>query len=111
MNRLMHGSRGLTAAIMLCGAISGAAAQSSMEEGKALFTKGAVPACAACHTLAHAGASGEIGPVLDELKPNAARVEKAIRNGIGQMPAYDKLSDAQIRQLAEYVARVTGAPN
>jgi cytochrome c6 len=35
-------------------------------------------------------------------------VEKAIRNGIGQMPAYTTLSDAQIRQLADYVARVTG---
>lgn len=111
MNRLTRNSRGLVAAIVLCGAVSGAAAQSSLEEGKALFTKGAMPACAACHTLAHAGASGEIGPVLDELKPNAARVEKAIRNGIGQMPAYDKLTDAQIRQLADYVARVTGAAN
>jgi cytochrome c6 len=111
MKSLMQSSRGLTAAMILCGAVSGAAGQSNIEEGKALFTKGAVPACAACHTLAHAGASGEIGPVLDELKPNAARVEKAIRNGIGQMPAYDKLSDAQIRQLADYVARVTGGAN
>jgi mono/diheme cytochrome c family protein len=58
--------------------------------------------------LAHAGATGEIGPVLDELKPDAARVEKAIRNGIGQMPAYQSLSDAQIKELARYVATATG---
>lgn len=104
----MQAARRLPVAIVLCGAMAGAAAQSGIEEGKALFTKGAVPACAVCHTLAHAGATGEIGPVLDELKPNAARVEKAIRNGIGQMPAYTSLSDAQIRQLADYVARVSG---
>jgi len=108
MKPIMHAARLLPMAIVLCGAMSGAAAQSSIEEGKALFTRGAAPACAVCHTLAHAGASGEIGPVLDELKPNAARVEKAIRNGIGQMPAYTSLSDAQIRQLAAYVAQVTG---
>ena len=87
------------------------AAQGKVEEGKVLFTKGVVPACAACHTLLHAGATGEIGPVLDELKPDAARVEKAIRNGIGLMPAYTTLSDAQVKLLADYVARVTGATN
>jgi cytochrome c6 len=98
----------VTLALALSCSASVVAAQGSMEEGKALFTRSAVPACAVCHTLAHAGAAGEIGPVLDELKPDAARVEKAIRNGIGQMPAYTTLSDAQIRQLADYVARVTG---
>jgi cytochrome c6 len=108
MKRIMQAVWALPMAVILCGAMSGAAAQTGIEEGKALFTRGAVPACAVCHTLAHAGASGEIGPVLDELKPNAARVEKAIRNGIGQMPAYTSLNDAQIRQLADYVARVTG---
>jgi cytochrome c6 len=112
MKRITQTARTLPLAVALCGAMSGAAAQAGIEEGKALFTRGAAPACASCHTLAHAGARGEIGPVLDELKPDAARVEKAIRNGIGQMPAYTSLDDAQIRQLADYVARVTGgAPN
>ncbi|MES3011107.1 MAG: cytochrome c [Pseudomonadota bacterium] len=78
-----------------------------MDDGKKLFTQTAVPACAVCHTLKHAGAAGEIGPALDELKPDAARVEKAIRNGLGQMPAYSTLSDAQIRLLAQYVAAAT----
>ena len=98
-------------ALMLGGAVGAAAAQGNVEDGKVLFTKGATPACAVCHTLAHAGAAGEIGPVLDELKPDAARVEKAIRNGIGLMPAYTTLSDAQVKLLADYVARVTGAAN
>jgi cytochrome c6 len=110
MKAFMNGRR-LLLAVVLGGVMSGAVAQGSVEDGKLLFTKGAVPACAVCHTLAHAGATGEIGPVLDELKPNAARVEKAIRNGIGQMPAYTTLTDAQIRQLANYVAQVTGATN
>jgi cytochrome c6 len=100
-------ARALAALTLLCTA-AGASAQSGMEQGKKLFTQNAVPACAVCHTLADAGATGEIGPILDELKPDAARVEKAIRNGIGQMPAYQNLSDAQIKELARYVATATG---
>jgi len=90
-------------------AAANAVAQVNMEEGKKLFAQTAVPACAVCHTLKHAGATGEIGPVLDELKPDATRVEKAIRNGIGQMPPYQSLSDAQIKLLANYVAAATQA--
>lgn len=111
MTFIMSIAKKLPAAIILCCAAGSAAAQTGVEEGKDLFIKGAVPACAVCHTLAHAGATGEIGPVLDELRPDAARVEKAIRNGIGQMPAYGNLSDAQVKQLAEYVSRVAGAAN
>lgn len=92
------------AAVFSVLASTNATAQVNMEEGKKLFVQTAAPACAVCHTLNHAGATGEIGPVLDELKPDAGRVEKAIRNGIGQMPAYRTLSDAQIKQLAEYVS-------
>jgi sulfite dehydrogenase len=63
-----------------------------------------------CHTLADAGAAGAVGPVLDELKPDAARVAKALRDGIGAMPSYQgKLSDAQIAALAAYVAQASGA--
>lgn len=97
----------LAACATLATAAVGAQAQNLMDDGKKLFTQTAVPACAVCHTLKHAGATGEIGPALDELKPDAARVEKAIRNGLGQMPAYSTLSDAQIRLLAQYVAAAT----
>ncbi len=97
------------AAAFLLLAAGSATAQDVMQEGRKLFTT-AVPACALCHTLRDAGATGEIGPVLDELKPDAARVEKALRNGIGQMPAFTAtLSDAQISLLAQYVARASGA--
>ena len=73
------------------------------EDGKRLFTVGAVPACKLCHTLKDAGAEGAIGPSLDELKPDAARVAKAVKNGIGQMPAFTQLTEEQIRAVAAYV--------
>ena len=77
--------------------------------GRALFTQGAKPPCAICHTLAHAEAGGAVGPVLDELKPDAARVAKAMRNGIGAMPSYSGvLSGEQIDTVAFYVSSVSG---
>jgi sulfite dehydrogenase len=77
--------------------------------GKRLFTQGPAPACAVCHTLQAAGAEGAVGPVLDELKPDAARVAKALRNGLGQMPSYkDKLSDEEIAALARFVSKTSG---
>jgi mono/diheme cytochrome c family protein len=44
-----------------------------------------------------------------ELKPDAERVAKAIRNGIGQMPAFSTLTEQQIQAISQYVARATGA--
>lgn len=76
--------------------------------GKVLFSK-VTPACAVCHTLRDAGAEGAVGPVLDELKPDAARVAKALRDGLGSMPSYRAtLSDEQIAALARYVAKASG---
>jgi mono/diheme cytochrome c family protein len=79
----------------------------AQEQGQDIF-KSATPSCAICHTLAAAGASGEIGPNLDELKPTEERVRRAVQSGVGVMPGYDaSLSDAQITALARYVARAT----
>lgn len=72
--------------------------------GKRLFTQSAVPACALCHTLRDAGSEGAVGPVLDEIKPDADRVTKALRNGLGNMPAFKTLSEAEIKALARYVS-------
>lgn len=81
-----------------------------LELGKKLFTQSAVPACALCHTLKDANATGAVGPVLDEIKPDANRVATALRNGLGQMPSYKtSLSEAQIVALSRYVATVTSA--
>ncbi|MEJ6004120.1 cytochrome c [Paucibacter sp. AS339] len=86
------------------------AADPEFDLGKRLFTKGAVPACAICHTLRDAGSEGTVGPVLDEIKPDAERVGKALRNGLGAMPSFSKsLSEAEIKALARYVSQASGA--
>lgn len=86
-----------------------ALAQTSNDPGKQLFVKDATPSCGICHTLSDAGTSGTIGPSLDELKPDAPRVVKVLKTGIGQMPAYPQLSEEQVQALARYVARASGA--
>src|SRR6266516_1914141 len=45
--------------------------------GKQVF----VSNCGGCHTLGAAGTTGSVGPNLDQLKPNAARVQRQVRNG------------------------------
>jgi cytochrome c6 len=99
--------------MLLCVATSAARAAddaAQLEMGRALFTKGAMPSCAVCHTLKHAGTEGQIGPILDELKPDANRVATALRNGVGNMPSFKaSLSEEQIAALARYVAVATGA--
>jgi cytochrome c6 len=90
----------------LVGLLSGAMAND--DRGKALFVSEATPPCGVCHTLSAAGTSGTIGPSLEELKPDAERVARVIRSGIGAMPPYPKLSDADVKALAEFVARSTG---
>lgn len=86
-----------------------AAGPDELERGKVLFTT-VQPACAACHTLQAAGAQGQVGPVLDEIRPDAARVLRAIRSGLGVMPSYaERLSEDEMQALAQFVARATGA--
>lgn len=85
-----------------------AAGPEEIERGKALFTT-VQPACAVCHTLQAAGSEGQVGPVLDELKPDAARVLRAVRSGLGVMPSYaERLSDRDLRALAQFVAHASG---
>lgn len=85
-------------------ALAGAA--SADELGRKVFTEAAQPPCALCHTLEAAGATGTIGPSLDELKPDKARVMEAVRTGIGVMPRFaDQLSEQQIEAVADFVAR------
>lgn len=80
-----------------------------LSQGKALFTGGAAPPCGLCHTLKDAGTSGAIGPPLDEIQPDAARVATALRNGIGAMPSYKAtLKEEQIQAIARYVAKASG---
>jgi len=78
--------------------------------GRKVFTEVAQPPCALCHTLEAAGATGNIGPSLDELKPDKQRVADMVRKGAGAMPAFEgKLTQEQIDAVAAYVAKATGA--
>jgi len=71
--------------------------------GKDVFLNKAV--CSACHTLADAGSSGDIGPNLNEIRPDKMRVINTVTNGIGVMPPYeDQLTSEEIEAVAHYVS-------
>lgn len=77
--------------------------------GRQVFTELAQPSCSLCHSLREAGASGVIGPDLDQLRPDAARVAAAVRGGVGVMPSFAaSLSSQQIEAVADYVAQMAG---
>ena len=64
--------------------------------------------CATCHSLDDANSSGNIGPNLNEIKPDISRVLMAVTNGIGVMPAYQwQLSEEEIEAVATYVVEST----
>jgi cytochrome c oxidase subunit 2 len=90
-------------------------------DGKALFTDAAQPtACASCHTLADASATGTTGPNLDEVVPDLSDAElkesiedpdAKITEGFqpGLMPRYgDSLSPEQVDALVKYLKEVAG---
>jgi cytochrome c6 len=86
---------------------SGAADEAMLETGRQVFLEEALPSCTICHTLADAGASGQIGPNLDQLQPSLEMVRQAVAGGVGIMPAYGgQLSAAQIEAVAHYVSTV-----
>jgi mono/diheme cytochrome c family protein len=75
--------------------------------GKEVF---ASAGCGSCHTLADAGATGTVGPNLDEAKPSEELVVERVTNGMGAMPSFsDQLSEQQIADVAAYVSSVAGA--
>tara|TARA_B100000959_G_scaffold58180_1_gene60952 strand:+ start:22 stop:384 length:363 start_codon:yes stop_codon:yes gene_type:complete len=73
------------------------------ELGKTIFLEQGN--CATCHTLVDAKSNGEIGPNLNQIKPDIGRVITAVTNGIGVMPAYaGNLSEKEIEAVAHYVS-------
>ncbi len=85
---------------------SGQSTAGGQTAGSAVF---ASAGCSGCHTLKAAGATGTIGPDLDQLRPSAATVAGIVRSGGGAMPSFSgKLSDAQISAVAAYVSGVAG---
>ena len=74
--------------------------------GKDVF---ATAGCGGCHALADAGSSGNVGPDLDQAKPDAALVTDRVTNGKGAMPPFQGQLDAtQISDVAAYVSSVAG---
>ena len=79
---------------------------SAAAEGKQIFTQ----SCGTCHTLSDAGTNGTVGPNLDQLKPDEARVLAAIENGgagTGAMPA-NIVTGTEAEAVAAYVSSVAG---
>ena len=75
--------------------------------GKTVFTGSA--GCSGCHTLADAGATGTVGPNLDQLKPPYDKVVTQVTNGGAVMPAFKStLTPQQIADVAAYVSSVAG---
>ena len=59
--------------------------------------------------FAAAGTTGNVGPNLDKLKPDEARVKRQVENGGAIMPAFKgRLTPAQIAAVAKFVASVAG---
>lgn len=72
--------------------------------GEAVF---ASQGCGGCHVLAAAGASGNVGPNLDEAKPSTELVVERVTKGKGVMPAFGSLSEQQVADVAAYVTQST----
>ena len=73
--------------------------------GQQLFSSN----CGNCHTLAAAGASGQMGPDLDQLQPGPDLVRTQTENGGGAMPAFKgRLSPDEIQAIGDYVAENAG---
>lgn len=83
------------------------AGQGDAAAGKAVF---ASAGCNACHTLKAAGATGTVGPNLDQLKPPYNVVVHQVEVGGGQMPAFKgSLTTKQIQDVAAFVVASTHA--
>jgi len=84
----------------------GGAAATANAAGKQIFTS----SCGTCHTLADAGTSGRVGPVLDQVKPSKALVLSALKKGglgSGTMPA-NIVTGKDAQDVADYVSSVAG---
>jgi mono/diheme cytochrome c family protein len=79
----------------------------AQQHGRELFGE----RCANCHTLKAANAVAEIGPNLDQLRPNKALVLNALENGRaqgnGQM-AKDLYTGQDAQDVADFVSKAVG---
>ncbi len=81
-------------------------ADSKMELGLDVYNNKAQ--CGVCHTLQASGSEGNIGPNLDQLKPQTEQIISAVTNGIGVMPSWNGiLTTDEIEAVAHYVFNST----
>jgi len=65
--------------------------------------------CKGCHTLKAAGATGTVGPNLDQAQPPLSLVIQRVTHGAGAMPNFTgQLSTKQIADVAAFVVKSTG---
>ena len=69
--------------------------------------------CKGCHTLKDAGATGTVGPNLDQAKPPLSLAVMRVTQGAGAMPSFKgQLTTKQIADVTAYVVKATGGnPN
>lgn len=92
-----------TLLILLYSLVFQANADELFKKGKEVFLEAGN--CAACHTLSDAGSIAEIGPNLNQIRPQVQTILMAVKNGIGVMPAMEGiLSDEEIEAVAHYVS-------
>jgi mono/diheme cytochrome c family protein len=97
---------GVTAATNAPAPVPSGGGKASAPNGKAVF---ASAGCGACHTLKAAGATGNVGPNLDQLKPAEPIVERQVTNGGAAMSAFKgRLTPAQIKAVAQFVSSSAG---
>jgi mono/diheme cytochrome c family protein len=95
-----------TAATTTTATTTGGGGGNLAAQGKSVFQKAG---CTSCHTLKDAGATGTVGPNLDEAKPPKSLVVERVTNGKGAMPSFKgQLSDQEIDAVATYVSTVAG---
>jgi mono/diheme cytochrome c family protein len=89
--------------------------------GKQIFTTTAQPTCASCHTLSEAGATGTVGPNLDDVlkgkdaafiresivEPNA-EIATGFQQGIMPQNYGQQLDDQQLNDLVAFLVQATG---
>src|SRR5262249_61926496 len=64
--------------------------------------------CTACHTLKDAGATGTVGPNLNETHPTLGRAIDRLLNGKAAMPSFkSQLTTKQIADVAAYVVKAS----
>jgi mono/diheme cytochrome c family protein len=81
----------------------GGGAKGDATAGKAVF---ASAGCSGCHTLQAAGASGTVGPNLDDAKPAESLIRDRVEHGKGPMPAFGDSHQLSQKQIDDVVAFV-----